>query len=130
MGTVLVDPNDSRVPLAELEWLTRQCGKLDLIINWNSTAPKRVNGNAKCQPVPTLAETVERCRKTHWLIREPIGRAHGFTLLIGRNYRVSDHKVMGFHHLDSPKGREIFEDCHYTKSQLAERHLERQASLL
>jgi hypothetical protein len=133
MGTVLVDPNDSRVPLAELETLSKQCPRLDLIINWNSTAPKRVNGAAAkglADPMPTLAEVIERSGKSSWLIREPIGGAHGFTLLVGRNCRVGDHKVMGFHHLDSPKGRAIFEDCHFTRAQLADIARGRQASLL
>lgn len=134
IGTVLVDPNDSRVPLNELERLSRLCPKLDLIINWNSTAPKRVNGqfekNGIGEPVPTLAECIERAGKKSWLIREPIGGAHGFTLLIGRNIPVSDHKVMGFHRLESEKGQSIFELCHYTRTQLAAIAEQRQASLL
>lgn len=133
IGTVLADPNDSRVPLDQLEWLSANCPRLDLIINWNSTAPKRVNGAAAkglIDPMPTLAETISRCGKSAWLIREPVGGTHNFTLLIGRNYRVGDHRVLGFHHLDSEKGQQIFELCNYTRTQLAAMGAARQAVLL
>ena len=109
VGMVLADPNGTDVPLDELEWLSEACPRMDIVINWNSTQFKRDRG-AFGEDRPTLEDAMRRVRKDHWLIREPAG-VWQWTLVIGRNVHVGDHKALGFYSLESLKGQEIFDRC-------------------
>lgn len=111
VGSILVDPNGSEVNVEALSWLTKQCPKIDLIINWNSVIFKRLQGAHG-----DLEGFMRALNKKHWLIRKPTG-GHQFTLLIGRNMRVGDHPTMGFHHLYSELGQEIFHTCNLSKAE-------------
>ena len=109
IGMILADPNGTEVPLEQMEWLSRICPRMDIVINWNSTQFKRDFG-AFGQGRPTLDGAMRRLRKAHWLIREPV-KAWQWTLVIGRNVEVGDHKALGFYRLESEKGQEIFDRC-------------------
>lgn len=111
IGSVLVDPNGSEVNIEALAWLSEQCPKLDFIINWNSVIFKRLQGAHG-----SLEAAIAVLGKKHWLIRKPTG-GQGFTLLIGRNMLVGDHRTMGFHHLQSDLGQEIFHACNLTRTE-------------
>lgn len=113
MGMVLSDPNGADIPLSGLEWLSREAPKIDLCLNWNSTQFKR-NRGAFGDHRPTMEEAIARMNKKHWLIRQPMGRWQ-WTLLIGRNMRIGEHPSLGFYHLDSPKGQEVFRRCNFVK---------------
>lgn len=128
VGTVLSDPNGAAVPLDALAELSRACPRLDIIVNWNSTIFKRVRKSSIHDSEITLRDALGKIGKAHWLIREPMS-AHQWTLLIGRNAKLGDHKALGFYHLDSDKGRDIFERCNYTGAELREIWQARQGGL-
>lgn len=113
MGMVLSDPNGADIPLDGLEWLSREAPKIDLCLNWNSTQFKR-NRGAFGDHRPTMEEAINRLGKQYWLIRQPMGRWQ-WTLLIGRNMKIGEHPALGFYHLDSAKGQEIFRRCNFVK---------------
>lgn len=113
MGMVLSDPNGTDIPLDGLEWLAEEVPRIDLCLNWNSTQFKR-NRGAFGDDRPTMKEAIDRLGKKHWLIREPMGRWQ-WTLLIGRNTRIGEQPSLGFYHLDSEKGQDIFRRCNFPK---------------
>jgi len=121
MGMLLADPNGADIPLDSLEWLSKACPKLDFVVNWNSARAKgnRVNPVYGSKDYPSLESAKRRLNKDYWLIREPLS-IHQFTLLVGRNFKVGDHRSLGFHHLSSPKGQAIFQRCNFTHSELRE----------
>lgn len=131
IGMVLVDPNGYNIPLEPLVWLSKECPKLDVVINWNSTAAKRNRYNpiSGGDHVPTLEQVIENLNKKYWLIRKPM-TAHQFTLLIGRNFSTGDHKSLGFYHLNSMLGQDIFAQCNFTREQLKTRYDDLQRILL
>jgi hypothetical protein len=100
VGSILADPNSTEMSLDELEFAAEECKRLDLIINWNATAYKRM------QRGQYLLEVLEKLRRhrAHWLIRRPIG-AWNFTLLVGRNVKASEHRAMDFYDLDNSFGQ-------------------------
>ncbi len=113
MGMVLSDPNGAEIPLNKLEWLSKETPRIDFCLNWNSTQFKR-NRGAFGDHRPTMEEAISRLNKKHWLIRQPMGRWQ-WTLLIGRNMPISEHQALGFYHLDSTKGQDIFRRCNFVK---------------
>lgn len=112
LGSVLVDPNGTAVNIDILHWLSAQCPKLDFIINWNAAAFKRCQGDKG-----RLEDITSPFVKRHWLIRDALGPWQ-WSLLIGRNFKMNDHKSEGFHHLDSPMGQKIFRKLNHTKKEL------------
>lgn len=108
IGMVLSDPNGFEVPLDKLAWLSTQCPGLDIVVHWNSRVRRLYRG--KEWPFIDIDEAVKVLNKRHWLIREPRG-AHQWTVLIGRNIQVGDHKQLGFWRLESPKGADIIDRC-------------------
>lgn len=113
MGMILSDPNGAGIPLDPLARLSNKCPKLDLVLNWNSTQFKR-NRGAFGDDRPTMRDALDMLNKKHWLIRQPMGRWQ-WTLLIGRNERIGEHPALGFYHLESPKGQDIFRRCNFAK---------------
>lgn len=111
IGSVLVDPNGSEVNVDALSWLSKQCPRLDFIINWNSVIFKRLQGAHG-----TLCSAIKSLDKKHWLIRKPSG-GHQFILIVGRNMRIGEDKKNGFYHLNSDLGQEIFHTCNLTKAE-------------
>lgn len=117
IGSILSDPNGAQVPVDELSYVSRECPRLDLVIHWNSTINKRLRNGIKPEE-RSLNEVIDALEKSHWLIREPCG-IHQFTLLVGRNSRFGDYKAIGFHHLESEKGKDILMRCNLTSAQYA-----------
>ena len=114
MGTILVDPTDTEFPFDELAWLSAQCPKLDFIVNWNSRVFKLMQCHIWGKNKHTLRSAMATLNKEYWLIRRPINH---WTLLIGRNAKIGDHKHLGFYHLDSVEGQQIFNRCNYLNAE-------------
>jgi hypothetical protein len=126
-GSVLSDPNGAAVPIEELAWLAETCPRIDVILHWNSTIVKRLRNGIKPDQI-SLTDAIKQIRKSHWLIREPVG-IHQFTMLIGRNHRFNDWRAMGFNHLDSPVGQNIFERCSLSKREIDKLQMQAQGGL-
>lgn len=108
VGMILSDPNGFEVPLDELSELSRKCPGIDIAIHWNSRIRRLYRGHG--WEFVDIDEAIAMLGKSNWLIREPRG-AHQWTVLIGRNIKTSDHKSLGYFHLDSPKGADIMARC-------------------
>jgi hypothetical protein len=108
VGMVLSDPNGFEVPLDELAALSRTCPGIDIAIHWNTRIRRLFRGQGWV--FVDIDEAIAMLNKRHWLIREPRG-AHQWTVLIGRNIATGDHKMLGYYHLDSEKGRYIMQRC-------------------
>jgi hypothetical protein len=107
-GLVLSDPNGFETPIDELAWLSQQCPRLDVAIHWNSRVRRLYRGHD--WHFVDIDEAIAQINKRHWLIRKPMG-SHQWTVLIGRNTRIGEHRTMGFYHLDSDMGRHILSRC-------------------
>lgn len=120
VGMILADPNGADIPLESLAWLSHQCPKIDFVVNWNSARAKgnRINPVYGGDHYPTLSDVLRQMNKRYWLIRQPL-TAHQFTVLVGRNFKIGDHRSLGFHHLDSSAGQAIFRRCNFTNRELA-----------
>jgi hypothetical protein len=108
VGMVLSDPNGFEVPLNELATLAVKCPGIDIAIHWNSRIRRLYRGQGWA--FVDIDEAIAMLGKRHWLIRKPQG-AHQWTVLIGRNVRVGEHKTLGFYHLDSEMGQDIMARC-------------------
>lgn len=108
MGMVLSDPNGFAVPLEELAALSQACPKLDVAIHWNTRIRRLYRGQG--WEFVDIDEAIAMLGKSHWLIRKPMG-AHQWTVLVGRNLQVGDHRSLGFYHLDSEMGQDIMQRC-------------------
>lgn len=108
LGMVLSDPNGAQVPLNELAELSRVCPRLDMAIHWNARVRRLMRGR-KWEFID-IDDAIAMLNKQHWLIRKPLGN-HQWTVLIGRNFRVGDHKALGYYHLESREGQEILQKC-------------------
>jgi three-Cys-motif partner protein len=111
IGSILVDPNGTDVPVAGLAWVAEQCPQLDIFINVAAAALKR----NRAQSV-AISDLLMAVQKDHWLIREPIGQWQ-WVMLHGRNLEIREHRALGFYDLRSRKGEEIFEVCEFTREQ-------------
>jgi hypothetical protein len=114
IGSVLCDPNGTEVPTDELAVLADQCPRMDVMLNVAATALKR-NKHLGVR----IEDIVKAIPKRHWLIREPVGDWQ-WTMLIGRNIEVGQHRSLGFHHLDSRKGIELLDHVSRTAAERAE----------
>lgn len=112
IGSVLCDPNGTDIPVDELATLAGQCPRMDIMLNLAATGFKR-NKHLDVR----VNDIVRAIPKKHWLIREPVGQWQ-WTMLIGRNVEVGDHRALGFHHLESKKGGELMELVSYTSAEL------------
>lgn len=108
VGTVLSDPNGFETPINALGNLSKVCPRLDFIIHWNSRIRRLYRGHG--WGFIDIDSAIAIMNKKCWLIRKPMG-AHQWTVLIGRNVRIGDHKTLGFYHLDSMMGRNILRAC-------------------
>lgn len=108
MGMVLSDPNGAEVPLDALAGLSKECPALDIAINWNSRVRWLLRGHGK--EIIDIDDAIGMLGKQHWLIRKPLGDWY-WTVLIGRNAKIGDHKALGFHHLNSEEGQTILRKC-------------------
>lgn len=108
VGMVLSDPNGFEVPLDELAALSHRCPGIDIAIHWNTRIRRLFRGHG--WEFVDIDEAIAMLNKQHWLIREPLG-AHQWTVLIGRNIKIGDHKTLGYFHLDSEKGQSIMRRC-------------------
>lgn len=115
IGSVLSDPNGTKVPFKELAALAEQCPRLDIMINVSATSFKR---NFQYSNV-RLDDQIASIDKKFWLVREPIGPWQ-WTIFIGRNTFIGEHKALGFYDMDSPKGRSIVERLTYTAKEISE----------
>lgn len=108
MGMVLSDPNGYETPIEQLAALAKECQSLDISLHWNSRIRKLYRGQG--WQFVDIDEAISQVGKRHWLIREPLG-ANQWTVLIGRNVRIGDHRALGYHHLESKRGQDILRRC-------------------
>lgn len=125
LGTILSDPNGADVPFEKLGLLNAQCPRLDFVVNWNSTIFKRLMASSKHEGRGRLSDALRVMGKKHWIISPPKGRQQ-FTLLVGRNFPVSDHKAIGLADLDSPQGRYWFDLLNHTQAEREQRFQDNQ----
>lgn len=109
VGMVLADPNGFEVPLDELASLSSKCPGIDVAIHWNSRIRVLLH-RGHGRDIVDIDDAISMLGKQHWLIRKPIG-SWKWTVLIGRNVRVGEHKTLGFYHLDSEMGQDIMARC-------------------
>lgn len=124
IGSVLVDDNGTGIPIHELAALAAVCPRLDLFINITATGLKRAFQTRQLR----LTDIITGIEKQHWLIREPLGQFQ-WTMLLGRNVQVNDHRAEGFYHLESKQGQQALERCNYTAAELRERYRKGQPEL-
>jgi len=133
MGTILVDPNGypfhrpdpvallnrknkpPEFPMEEFGEFCQLFRRIDVILNLNvnhrcalrGCKERRMVGFANAKGL-ALDELPRFLNRQHWLIRAPLARGgHKFLMMVGRNYRVGDHRKLGFFHLDSHEGQAI-----------------------
>jgi len=124
LGSILVDPNGTSIPLDAVAKVAHQCPRLDVFIGIAATALKR----AAAYQVPSIRDIVHQIPKRHWLIRTPIGPWQ-WTMLLGRNFAVGEHRALGFYDLDSESGQEILARCHLTAAEFQAMNMARQHAL-
>jgi hypothetical protein len=116
MGTVLCDPNGyfygDAVPIDQLVDFCREFPRIDVILNLNARWRRMVCGHIRKgtwkKQCYSLYELPGLLNRKHWLIRNIISKGGDqFVLLVGRNFRVEDHKALGFYHWESPEGQLI-----------------------
>ena len=119
MGTVICDPNGyfygGQVPANAMAAFCREFPRIDVILNLNVRTRRLIRGcvekrRAGWEDVKCLAldEIPSFLNRKHWLIRNLISKGGDqFVLMIGRNYRLGDHRAMGFHHMESKQGQSI-----------------------
>ena len=119
MGTVLCDPNGyfygDSVPADQLADFCREFPRIDIILNLNVRTRRLIRGciekrragweDVRCLRLDELPSFLNR---RHWLIRNLISKGGDqFVLMVGRNYRLGDHRALGFHHLESVAGQAV-----------------------
>ena len=119
MDAVLCDPNGyfygDSVPADELAAFCREFPRIDVILNLNVRTRRLIRGciekrragweNVRCLGLNELPVFLNR---RFWLIRNLISKGGDqFVLMIGRNYRLGDHRALGFHHLESVAGQAV-----------------------
>ena len=108
LGSVLCDPNGIGLPVAELSELSGSCSRLDLVLNYPARTWKRERAAGHKAADIVLADMLRLLHKQHWLIQEPLASdRHEWMIMVGRNFGMGDWQKFRFHHLDSPKGRQI-----------------------
>lgn len=92
--------------------------KIDVLFNYPATAKKRNDGvQRKKKDVVDFITMHQKINKTKWFVREPVGKWQ-WSFLFGcntPNFKLT--KALGFHDIESTKGKEILYRLNYTKSQ-------------
>jgi three-Cys-motif partner protein len=88
-----------------LRYAARMRPRMDVLLHIPVAALKRNYYNHG----QLLSDCMDRVKKEHWLIREPIG-GWQWTFLQGSNTDLfKDYKRIGFYRLASPQGQEIYD---------------------
>ena len=117
-GLLYVDPNGI-FDVESIKYFTNifTYATIDILINCNSTAIKRVRISSRHQEKRTLYERMVEIKKTKWLVRKPEGK-HQWTFLLGTNMRkFPEFKKINFVDLNSDEGQDIFNYINLTKSE-------------
>jgi hypothetical protein len=116
-GLIYCDPNNGDTPIIELSKVLSypEFKYLDVLINRNCTAAKRING-VRPNSRETLFEIVEILPKDFWFIREPETQ-HQFSLMLGTSSKkLPRFKNLGFHNIKSVKGKILMNSLSYPKT--------------
>lgn len=115
LGSVLIDPNGHDIPWEELAWLGKECPRLDVIINYNTSIVKRLAGfveNKYHGQLIRLENVPDLLNKRHVQIASPLGSKNQFVLLTCRNFPPKgDHKRLGVYRWNDPEGMQIRYKC-------------------
>lgn len=131
VGSIVIDPNgyldESTVPYAALREFCVKHPRMDLMLNLNVRVYKMSKGLQRkgqhgwqSKLLPRVDQFGELFCRKHWLIsdvRRPGGDS--FVMLIGRNMRTGDHRALGFHHLESARGRDNVDEIEFSKGDIA-----------
>lgn len=115
-GIIYNDPNGI-FDVELLSWVSEQyCfTTTDIVINCNASAIKRAE---KAFGYDKLKTKLKSIRKKYWVVREPYGPMQ-WSLLIGSNWKeFPAFKGQGFYHIDTSKGKEIFDRLNFTSEEL------------
>jgi hypothetical protein len=109
-GLVYSDENGARVPYALLAAFAEHYPKVDILIHVSGTGVKRaLPYQGVNDQIMSLEEGKAMIRKDHWQIRELYGPQQ-WTFLFGTNWgNAFELKKQGFHKLESPTGRSIYQ---------------------
>lgn len=127
-GIAYCDP-PMTIPTIELSFaimaaISRYYPTVDVMLYIASTPMKRVN-----QCGGHLSEGIKKVNKKGWVIRE-LQAKFQYTFLIGTNWtKWAEWKNLGFHNIESPRGRKIFEIADSTKDELEEKKRQLQMML-
>jgi three-Cys-motif partner protein len=119
-GLVYSDPTGSSPPFDLVQtMLARKCfSTLDILFYFSATNYKRQLMAPACPLSNRLDEILRSINKKHWIVREPYGN-HQWTFLIGTNWTdFPKFERIGFHRIDSPKGKGIFAKLNYTNLEM------------
>jgi hypothetical protein len=108
-GLIYCDPN-GLPDLNMLSVISKKLSKVDILIRMNVGAGKRQVNKMRVEDI------TGKLNKTLWLVRGPLSNDPAqWSFLFGTNYtEYKGWKKIGFHRLDSPEGRKIFDILNYT----------------
>lgn len=123
IGSVVVDPNGMKngVPWDELSRSLAQCPRIDIVINYAALGVKRAAGAGYTDRLVLIDELPKVFSKKFWLIRKPVSKWQ-FTMVVGRNVRLSGHRGINLYDWDSPDGRDCLREAKLTSAELKARH--------
>lgn len=122
VGSVLIDPNGTDVPVEELARLAQECPKLDIIVNWNTAIWKFTRVSRKNPNTLDLAGFMTRLGRKNWVLSRPFpGCRYQFSLIAGRNHTSRHYSPeAGLVPYDSQEGRDLHRFLNYTRRELKE----------
>jgi len=92
--------------------------RIDFLLYAPLTTIKRVKCSPKTRRCWGFIDDIEDINKTHWLIRNPVGKQQ-WTFLFGTNWPdFPKFKKIGFHDINSPNGQKILLKGNYTKTEI------------
>ena len=116
LGSIFIDPNGpSNMNIEALGWLSKICKNIDVIINVNTNAQKRVRNAFLNHEENRLSYILNTVKKRYWHIQEDTESGQQFRLLVGRNIAFSGPPPKGLARLGSNKGRKARLDSELTK---------------
>lgn len=114
VGSIVIDPNGAKgIPWGELSDVLARCPRLDVVLNYNAVIMKRMAGQGMLDLHVSLDQLPSMLNKKHWWIRKPRG-IWQFTIIVGRNFAMGDHKRIQLYNWDSDEGRQCLRRAMHT----------------
>jgi three-Cys-motif partner protein len=120
LGLIYTDPSGETPPFSLLEEISKYRKRIDLLIHFTGANIKRICNSPLTSCNKRLLDFLSPIEKKQWLIREPYAR-HQWSFLFGTNWTdFPAYEKIGFHKLNSDKGKAIFEKLNYTNEELTD----------